>query len=176
MIRLQPKTLERIRNHFREVGQPASVSFTRPNQVLEDPFSGDEDASRRFDALFEVMFLMIAADGVVADEEFEVLRGAVRGLTDNAIRTAYIDKLMAECKERYKEGREKRLAAIAPVLKEDPALIEAGFSLAAAIAFADSEIQDEENELINQIAEALDIDESRSEELLSQLEEDSDGE
>ena len=174
MIRLQPKTLERIRNHFREVGQPASVSFTRPSAVLEDPFAGDEDAQRRFGALFEVMFLMIAADGVVADEEFEVLRGAVRGLTDNAMRTAHIDKMLAECKERYKEGRDERLKAIAPILKEDPALVEAGFSLAAAIAFADSEIHDEENELINSIAEALDIDGERSEELLAQLEEDSD--
>jgi uncharacterized tellurite resistance protein B-like protein len=175
MIRLQPKTLERIRNHFREVGQPASVSFTRPSAQLEDPFAGDEDAQRRFRALFEVMFLMIAADGVVAEEEFEVLRGAVRGLTDNAIRTAFIDKLLAECKERYKEGRDARLAEIAPILKEDPALVEAGFSLAAAIAFADSEIQDEENALINEIAEALDIDGDRADQLLSQLEEDSDG-
>lgn len=172
MIRLQPKTLERIRNHFREVGQPASVSFTRPNAVLEDPFSGDEEAARRFAALFEVMFLMIAADGVVADEEFEVLRGAVRGLTDNAIRTAHIDRMLADCKEKYKQGREERLKAIAPVLKEDPALVEAGFSLAAAIAFADSEIQDEENELINEIAEALDIDGDRADELLTQLETD----
>lgn len=173
MIRLQPKTLERIRNHFREVGQPASVSFTRPSAVLEDPFSGDEDAARRFGALFEAMFLMIAADGVVADEEFEVLRGAVRGLTDNQMRTAHIDKLLAECKEKYKQGKEKRLEAIAPILQEDPALVEAGFSLAAAIAFADNEIQDEENELINELAEALGIEGERADELLSQLEEDS---
>ncbi len=175
MIKLQPKTLERIRDHFRDVGQPASVSFTRPNAVLEDPFSGDEDASRRFDALFEIMFLMISADGIVADEEFEVLRGVVRGLTDNAIRTAYIDKLMADCKERYAAGRDVRLEAIAPILKEDPALVEAGFSLAAAIAFADSEIQDEENELINRIAEVLDIDSDRADALLAQLEKDSEG-
>jgi hypothetical protein len=176
MIRLQPNTLERIRNHFREVGQPASVSFTRPQAALEDPFAGDDDASRRFGALFEVMFLMIAADGLVADEEFEVLRGAARGLTDNEIRTPYIEKLLAECKERYKQGRAARLAAIAPILKEDPVLIDAGFSLAAAIAFADSEIRDEENALINEIATALDLDDQRSEELLKQLEEDAVGE
>jgi tellurite resistance protein len=172
MIRLQPKTLERIRNHFREVGQPASVSFTSP-RALEDPFAGDPDAARRFDALFEVMFLMIAADGHVADEEFEVLRGAVRGLSDNAIRTAHIDKMLAECKVRYEQGKEARLLVIAPVLKEDPALTEAAFSLAAAIAFADNEIQDEENDLINELAEVLDIDSDRAEELLAQLETDS---
>src|ERR1700712_5026794 len=102
MIKLLPKTLERIRNHFREVGQPASVHFTRASEAMEDPFAGDEEASRRFQALFEVMYL---------------------------------------------EGREARLKAIAPTLKEDPALSEAAFSLAAAIAFADNEIKDEENDL-----------------------------
>ena len=101
-------------------------------------------------------------------------RGAVRGLTDNAVRTSYIDKLMKECRSRYTQGRAARLAAIAPVLKEDPVLVDAAFSLAAACAFADSDIGDEENELINELSEALGLSPDRSEELLNQLEEDSD--
>jgi tellurite resistance protein len=172
MIKLQPKTLERIRDHFREVGQPASVAFTRVPSG-DDPFAGDPDAKRRFEALFEAMFLMIAADGNIADEEREVLRGAVRGLTDNAVRTAHIDKLMDECKVRAAEGRETRLKAISPILQEDPALVEAAFSLAAAIAFADSDISDEENELINDLAEVLGLDGERAEQLLNLLENES---
>ena len=172
MIKLQPKTLERIRDHFREVGQPASVAFTRPTQ-LDDPFAGDPDAKRRFEALFESMFLMIGADGDVSDSEREVMRGAVRGLTDNAVRSGHIDKMFEECKARAGEGIEKRLAAIAPVLQEDEALVEAAFSLSAAIAFADSEIKDEENELINQMAEAFGIDGDRADELLNLLENES---
>jgi uncharacterized tellurite resistance protein B-like protein len=174
MITLKPKTLERIRDHFREVGQPASVAFTKGTAAAEeDPFVGDPDALRRFRALFEAMFLMIGADGDVADAEREVLRGAVRGLTDNGVRTAYIDKLFGECTALASEGIEARLAAIAPVLKEDPALVEAAFSLAAAVAFADSDIRDEENELINQMADALGIDGERAEELLNLLESES---
>ncbi len=172
MIKLQPKTLERIRDHFREVGQPASVMFTRP-QPSDDPFTGDPDAKRRFEALFEAMFLMIAVDGEFSDSEREVLRGAVRGLTDNAVRSAQIDRLFDECKARYTEGTEARLAAIAPTLQEDPALVEAAFSLAAAVAFADSEIRDEENDLINEMAEALGIDGERADELLNLLESES---
>lgn len=173
MIKLQPKTLERIRDHFREVGQPASIAFTKlpPD---DDPFKGDADAKRRFEALFESMFLMISADGSVADEEREVLRGAVRGLTDNAVRSAHIEKLFEACQKSLEaDGRDKRLDAIAPILKEDPALTEAAFSLAAAIAFADDEIQDEENELINQLAEILGLEGERADELLNQLEEES---
>ena len=172
MIKLQPKTLERIRDHFREVGQPASVAFTRIPPA-DDPFAGDPDAKRRFEALFEAMFLMIAADGNISDEEREVLRGAVRGLTDNAVRSVHIDKLMDECKARAAEGREVRLKAIAPTLQEDPALVEAAFSLSAAIAFADSDITDEENELINDLAEVLGIEGDRAEELLNLLENES---
>jgi uncharacterized tellurite resistance protein B-like protein len=174
MIKLQPKTLERIRDHFREVGQPASVAFTRP-AAQDDPFAGDPDAKRRFEALFEAMFLMISADGDVADAEREVLRGAVRGLTDNAVRTAHIDAMFDACKERLKDGTKARLAAIGPILQEDPALVEAAFSLAAAVAFADSDIKDEENELINEMAEALGIASERADELLNLLENESVG-
>lgn len=172
MIELQPKTLERIRDHLLEVGQPPSVHFMR-HIADDDPFAGDADAKRRFEALFETMFLMVIADGDVAAEERDVLRGAVRGLTENAVRTAHIEKLFAECTERLKDGREARLDAIAPILLEDPVLAEAAFSLAAALAFADSEIQDEENELINELAERLEIDGDRADELLNQLEADS---
>ena len=112
-------------------------------------------------------------DGEVADSEREVLRGAVRGLTDGSVRTHHIQKLFEKCDELVKQGIDKRIAAIAPTLKEDPALSEAAFSLASAIAFADSEIKDEENDLINELAGALDIDGDRAEELLNQLEADS---
>jgi uncharacterized tellurite resistance protein B-like protein len=173
MIKLKPKTLERIRDHFREVGQPASVAFTNAAAAVEDPFATDPDAGRRFRALFEAMFLMIGVDGDVAEAEREVLRGAVRGLTDNGVRTAYIDKLFADCQATVSQGVEARLAAIAPILQEDPALLEAAFSLAAAVAFADSDIKDEENELINQMADALGIEGDRAEELLSLLEDES---
>lgn len=173
MIRLQPQTLQRIRDHFLEVGQPASVSFLQHRKVEEDPFAGDPDARRRFEALFEAMYLMIEVDGEVADSEREVLRGAVRGLTDNAVRTAHIETLIEGCRERAKAGTKARLEAIAPTLKEDPALVEAAFSLAAAIAFADQEIKDAENELINDLADALGLDGDRAEELLNQLESES---
>ena len=139
----------------------------------DDPFAGDPDGKARFEALFEAMYLMVVVDGEVADSEREVLRGAVRGLTDGSVRTHHIQKLFEKCDELVKQGIDKRIAAIAPTLKEDPALSEAAFSLASAIAFADSEIKDEENDLINELAGALDINGDRAEELLNQLEADS---
>ncbi len=172
MIQLQPKTLQRIRDHLLDVGQPPSVHFMRP-PADDDPFAGDPDGKARFEALFEAMYLMVVVDGDVADAEREVLRGAVRGLTDGAVRTHHIEKLFEKCDGLLEQGVSRRIAAIAPILKEDPALSEAAFSLASAIAFADSEIKDEENDLINELAEALNIDGERAEELLNQLETDS---
>lgn len=172
MIALQQKTLQRIRDHLLEVGQPPSVHFMRA-QDIDDPFAGDPDARQRFEALFEAMYLMVVADGVVADAERDVLRGAVRGLTDNAVRTAHIEKLLEKCDGLLAQGVDARLAAIAPTLKDDPALSEAAFTLASAIAFADDDIADAENELINKLAEVLELDGERAEQLLNQLEEDS---
>jgi uncharacterized tellurite resistance protein B-like protein len=173
MIQLREKTLARIRDELLEVGQPPSVHFIRA-AADDDPFHGDVDAKLRFEALFEVMYLMVTADGVVKEAEREALRGAVRGLTAHAVRSAHIEKLFAQCDELVKQGRDVRLQAIAPALKEDEALVDAAFSLAAALAFADSEIEDAENELINSLAEVLGIDAERSERLLSKLEEESD--
>jgi uncharacterized tellurite resistance protein B-like protein len=171
MIELRPKTLERIRDHLLEEGQPASVHFMHP--AADDPFAGDPDAKRRFEALFEAMYLMMVADGEIADAEREVLRGAVRGLTQHTVRTIHIEKLFERCAELSKQGVAARLAAIAPILNEDPALVEAAFSLSAAVAFADDVIADAENELINDLSEALGIDAERADTLLNLLEQES---
>jgi tellurite resistance protein len=171
MITLNPRTLQRIRDHLLDLGAPPSTHFLKPG-ANDDPFHGDEDSKKRFEALFEAMFLMVVADGSVADEEREVLRGATRTLTDNAIRTAHVEALFDECKARLGQGMEARVAAISDVLKADKALSESAFSLASAIAFADSAIEDEENELINDLADALGIDPDRADELLNQLDED----
>jgi hypothetical protein len=49
---------------------------------------------------------------------------------------------------------------------------EVAFVLAAAIAFADNAIADEENDTLNMIAEGLGIEESRANELLDGVESD----
>jgi len=174
MIQLQPKTLQRIRDQLLADGQAPSIGF-RPGMENKpvDPFDTDDEARARFEALVEAMYLMMTADDDIGTEEKEVLRGAVRDLTANAVRSAHIEKLLERFGEsRKNEGWEKRLAAISGVLKGEKVLGEAAFVLAAAVAFADEDIKDEENELINQIAEALGIESERADELLGELEAD----
>jgi tellurite resistance protein len=123
--------------------------------------------------LCEAMYLMMAADGTVSGEEREVLRGALRNLSANALRTADIDAMLEAAVRNVEEGgRKARLMAVAEELAVDRGRSEVAFVLAAAIAFADGAVADDENETLNALAEALSIDEDRAEALLDQVERD----
>ncbi len=100
------------------------------------------------------MFLMMAADGTLAEVERDAVRGAVRGLTDNLLRSGTINVMLETYGQRLAEsGRDARLHELAEELAEDPKEAEAAFALAAAVALADDEVSDEENAFINQLGE-----------------------
>lgn len=123
--------------------------------------------------LCEAMYLMMSADGEVGTEEREVLKGALRNLSGDTIRTAHMDQMLEKAaKQVADEGREARMKDIVAGLQEDRARAEVAFVLAAAIAFADNAIADEENETLNTFAEGLGIDEGRANQLLDEVEAD----
>lgn len=123
--------------------------------------------------LCEAMYLMMSADGRITADEREVLKGALRNLSGDTIRTAHIEALLdASGKKVAEHGRDKCLEEVVNDLRDDPARAEVTFVLAAAIAFADNAIADEENETLNALAEGLGIDEARANELLDAVEKD----
>lgn len=171
---LDPKTLVRLRDHLLDTGGRKSI-FVAGAEAHEQahPLEGDEEAKAFFDAVCEAMYLMISSDGKIEDSERTVIKGAIRELTANSMRSAAIDTLVAEMDARLKaEGQEKRLDAVCAVLVERVEAAEAGFVLAAAVAFADDEIADAENEILNTLAEKLHISTERAEALLDELEAD----
>jgi uncharacterized tellurite resistance protein B-like protein len=102
-----------------------------------------------------------------------VLRGALRNLSDDQLRGAQIEALVdAAAKSVAERGREERLQGVVLALQNDRARAEVAFVLAAAIAFADNAIADEENETLNRLAEGLQIDETTAARLLDDVEED----
>jgi tellurite resistance protein len=116
---------------------------------------------------------MTSADGDVSNDEREVLRGALRALSSDTIRSVQIESLLdTAAKNVADHGREARLAEVVGQLHDDPARAEVAFVLAAAIAFADNAIADEENDTLNSLAEGLGIDENRATELLDGVEAD----
>jgi tellurite resistance protein len=176
MIRgLQEKTLTRLRDHLLDTGQRKSI-FVAGAEAYEHahPLEDDEEAKAFFDAVAEAMYLMIASDGKVEDSERTVLRGALKELTGGVMRTAAIDHLVGQLDALLKtEGQAKRLTAVCDVLKDRVEAAEAGFVLAAAVAFADDEIADSENDVLNDLADKLNISAERAEQLLDELERDS---
>jgi len=171
MIWLSNSTLARLRDQLRTKGQRPSVIAPSPNmspdavemiQVLTE-----------YGPLCEAMYLMMSADGKVTNDEREVLKGALRNLSGDGLRTTHIEAMLdAASKNCAEHGRDKRMQDIINTLHEDKVRAEVAFVLAAAIAFADNAIADEENETLNTMAEGLGIDEARANELLDTVEAD----
>lgn len=174
MIRgLPSKTLVRLRDYLLDTGAPKSVAAPGPGS-LEHPLEGDDEAKAFFDAVAEAMFLMIASDGTISESERIVLRGALRELTGGMMRSAAIEAMMDRFAQALEEqGQEKRLDELCNLLRDRMDAAEAAFVLSAAVAFADDEIADAENDILNALAEKLNIDSDRAEALLDELEQES---
>jgi tellurite resistance protein len=176
MIWLSNSTLQRLRDQLKKRGQRASVAMPSPEPGAPPPSAADTEAMfalAEYGPLCEAMYLMMSADGEVTDDERQVLRGALRNLSDDQLRTAQIDSLLATASRNVEEqGRDARMKDVILALHEDQARAEVAFVLAAAIAFADNAIADQENETLNSFAEGLGIDEATANQLLDSVEAD----
>lgn len=171
MIWLSNSTLVKLRDRLKARGRKPSLAVPSP----------DMDADRielmnelsEYGPICDAMYLMMSADGKVGPEEREVLKGALRNLSDDGIRGAHIDAMLDRAGANVAElGRDGAMAAVIAALREDRPRGEVAFVLAAAIAFADNAIADEENETLNAFAEGIGIDESRANTLLDEVEAD----
>jgi tellurite resistance protein len=170
MFWLSTSTIVRLRDQLRTRGQ-------RPSLALPPGVTGDAAEAlmlvAEYGPLCEAMYLMMSADGEVSGEEREVLKGALRNLSDDTLRGAQIESMLDDASKKVAtQGREARLKEVVEHIAADPARAEVAFVLAAAIAFADDTIADEENETLNSLAEGLGIDEARANELLDAVEQD----
>jgi uncharacterized tellurite resistance protein B-like protein len=171
MIWLSSSTLVRLRDQLQQRG-------ARPSIVAADPSMSPENIELQnilseYGPLCEAMYLMMSADGDVGGDEKEVLKGALRNLSGDGIRTTHMEAMLERAEKQVAtEGREARMAQVVRDLQEDKARGEVAFVLAAAIAFADNAIADEENETLNTFAEGLGIDEGRANQLLDEVEAD----
>ena len=170
MIWLSNSTLARLRDQLSARGQRPSMAGP-PNM---SPEAAELMAIiAEYGPLCEAMYLMMSADGKISNDERDVLKGALRNLSGDTVRSVHIEAMLDEASKNVAEqGRDARLNSVVEQLHEDPARAEVAFVLAAAIAFADNAIADEENETLNAFAEGLGIDESRANELLDSVEAD----
>ena len=178
-MKLQTATIERLRDALLQSGRrPSTVLSSAYETLTREGLLSPEEASAlsRVEPLGEAMFLMMSIDGKVAEQERDAVRGAIRGLTDNLLRSGTINVMLENYEKRLQEqGKDARLQEIASEIAEETSEAEGAFALSAAIALADDEISEEENTFINQLAEWFGITPERASEILDQLEEDKEG-
>jgi uncharacterized tellurite resistance protein B-like protein len=171
MIWLSTSTVARLRDQLRKRGQRPSIALGDAN--LEPEAAELAVVAAEYGPICEAMYLMMSADGTISKEEREVLKGAIRNLSEDTVRSVHIEALLDRAaKAAAEQGRDARLESVVQSLHEDPARAEVAFVLAAAVAFADSAIADEENDTLNALAEGLGIDETRADQLLDDVEAD----
>ena len=175
MLKLEPATIARLRDRLKAAGERPSivltdVSLLKAAGMPEVP----AEVLARFDGICEAMFLMATADGSLDESEIDTLRGALRQLSDGTVRSAHVVAMVRGAQQRIAaEGREARIKAVGASLQPDVDAAESAFVCAAAVAFADDEIEDSENEVLNELADALGIDGDRAEALLDEMQADS---
>jgi tellurite resistance protein len=173
MIWLSNSTVARLRDKLRAHGKRPSIAAPGDVTKLTPEAAELMNVVAEYGPFCEAMYLMMSADGKVTGDERDVLKGALRNLSADGVRSVHIEALLDQAAKNVAEqGRDARLRDVIATLHEDPARAEVAFVLAAAIAFADNAIADEENETLSAFAEGLGIDEGRANELLDSVEAD----
>jgi uncharacterized tellurite resistance protein B-like protein len=160
--------LERLRDRLRARGERASrvlPSAQTPADVL-DAYQIVTD----YGPLVEAMFLMMLADGRVKNVERDVLRGALRVLSGDRIRSTHMESMLDVAARNVAEhGAQARLDAVIERIAEDKTQAEICYVLAAAVAAADHVVVPEENAILEKLAEGFGIEEARANQLLTDL-------
>src|SRR5271157_2935282 len=93
-MQIHTATISRLRDALLQSGRRPSLILSPAYETLARSglLSPEETAAvERIDPIAETMYLMMTADGNISDVEKDALRGAVRGLADNLIRTGTIN-------------------------------------------------------------------------------------
>lgn len=115
----------------------------------------------------EVMYLVLSADARVTEPERDVLRGALRSLTEGALSSAAMEVMLRDFEQNFaREGLELRLDYLASTLYADRPDARLALGLATAAAEADRGIGPAERSVIRAFGERLGIEEVELEELL----------
>jgi tellurite resistance protein len=158
--------LEALRDALKARGQRQSIIMGGSVELIEAmEFLGE------WGAFVEAMYIMMAVDRKVMNVERQVLRGALAILSDEKLRTRHMEAMLdAASRSVAAEGVERRLEKALRSLRQHPTKAESAVLVAAAIATADDRLVPEELDLLKRMIRDLAIDETRSKEILAEVE------
>ncbi|MDB4976972.1 MAG: hypothetical protein JWN48_5313 [Myxococcaceae bacterium] len=183
-MRLDSESLVELRDQLRLRGRrtslvpalesgagPGDSAPGAPPACAAGPLSPDVLAVvQRVSPMCEVLYLLLIADGQQDPRELEVLRGAVRALTDGELRSAEIDNMLALYAARLEaQSREDRLEQVTAQLAFDRSDAEATFTLAAVMVIADEQPSEHERAQLAELRELLGIPTARAAMLLGEV-------
>jgi hypothetical protein len=155
------KRIERLRDKLLARGRPTVYPPQMSRQGVQSPsppgLSPEQLAlAERVRPFAEAMYLVLATDAKISDNERDVLRGALRSLTEDALSTNALDAMLAEFEQlRAQQGLELRLDHLASQLYGDRADAKLALGLATAAADSDDGVGTEERAVIVALAERL---------------------
>lgn len=175
-MKLRTRTIERLRDALLQSGRRAAPVVSSAFETLARSgllTSEERVAVERVDAVAEAMFLVIAADEKLVESELSAMRGAIRGLTGDALSDGVIKVMIETYALRLKnEGRSARIRAVADLVSRDPAEAESAFALACAVALADDDVALSEDAVVREFEAALGFDSATTARILNHLAED----
>lgn len=172
-MQLDTETLARLRDELLQRGARNSLAPQPVGNVVPGAaaFSADVAAvMQRVAPMCELLYLLMVADQDSNQRERDLLRGAIRALTDGALRTGAIDALLARFQATLElQGRDVRLALVTGQLAADREDAEAAFTLAAVMVIADDRASEIEESLLADTRELLGISAKRAATLLGEV-------
>jgi tellurite resistance protein len=160
------KRIERLRDKLLARGRP---SIGPPAADAQDSADSPElDAlTERVRPFAEVMYLVLSADSKLSQPERDVLRGALRSLTEGALSSRALDHMLEQFEAlREHQGLELRLDYLASQLYADRADARLALGLATAAADSDEGVGADERAVIVALAERLRISQTELQALL----------
>jgi hypothetical protein len=165
------KRVDRLRDKLLERG--TASQRPPPLAAKAEPKPEALAMTQRVRPFAEAMYLVLAADGAIGERERDVLRGAVRSLTDGMLSSASMEAMLAEFERgRALQGVESRLDTVAAALYDDRSDAELALGLMAAAGKADGRMAAAEQAIIVALGERLGIAEPHLRELLCEGEQD----
>jgi tellurite resistance protein len=145
---MDDEAIRRLRDVLLRRGTPASIPPPSPDAVAG---AAQEHAAmvRRMRPFVEIMFLVMCADGAIDPAERSTLRGAVRSLTGDRLRSETIDELIEDARQALeRDGLDGRLDDIAATVYDDQEVASLALALASAVAQADNRVAPEEKRVL----------------------------
>ncbi|HEY6881650.1 MAG TPA: TerB family tellurite resistance protein [Polyangiales bacterium] len=169
-MRLDSETLLRLRDELRRTGERRSLPPSAPPSAAEDVSQDVLAVVQRVAPMCEVLYLLMVADEHSDQREVEVLRGAIRTLTQGALRTGVIDGMLHKFEAAARTfGRDGRLAQVTSLIAADRQDAEAAYTLAAVMAIADETSDERERAWLEELRELLGINAKRASTLRGEL-------